>query len=29
LRPAEVIATEHLATRGFFLVFHPALPSCA
>ena len=28
LRPAEVIATEHLATRGFFPVLpHPALPS--
>ena len=28
LRPAEVIATEHLATRGFFPVLpHPGLPS--
>jgi crotonobetainyl-CoA:carnitine CoA-transferase CaiB-like acyl-CoA transferase len=28
LRPAEVIATEHLAVRGFFPVLpHPALPS--
>jgi crotonobetainyl-CoA:carnitine CoA-transferase CaiB-like acyl-CoA transferase len=28
LRPAEVIATEHLATRGFFPVLpHPALSS--
>ncbi len=28
LRPAEVIASEHLATRGFFPVLpHPALPS--